>query len=187
MFNIKKAFLPLIIISIICIIFVSYLLIFKKNKQNINNPINETGLAYNNLLPGKSTINDIKNTLGTPKKESSNGSTTTLEYNSTNPNFNNQILLDSGTLDVVKQIVSSKDNISISELNQKYGNYEDVLYKSSSYNGFNLYIYPSKGLAYIGHQGSGIVLEIWYFKPMSFETFKSTLGKGFSESPVEGQ
>ncbi len=187
MLNNKKLFIPFIIISIICISFIGYLLIFKNKNTVTKQPVGETGFSYNNLSPGVSTTEDIKKVLGDPKKEISNGSSTILEYNSTNPNFNNQLSVDSGTLSLVKQIVSSKDNISISDLNQKYGNYEDVLYKSSSYSGFNLYIYPSKGLAYIGHQGSGIVLEIWYFKPMSFETFKDTLGKGFSESPVEGQ
>jgi len=187
MFKNKKAILVIAAFSLISLGYIVYILISGKGNDAQKTKIPETGASYDSLTPGVSTEDDVITRLGEAVKKSTTGTTTTLEYKSNNPNFNNQFSVDSGKLTLVKQIVSTKDNITISDLNQKYGNYENVLYKSSSYSGFNLYIYPDKGIAYIGHQGSGIVLEIWYFKPMTFSEFKTNLGQAFSENPVEGQ
>lgn len=183
----KKIYIPAVIISIICLLFLLYIVFIKNQSSVLNIPGSVEKSTYNDLIPGKSTQTEVINKLGNPVNKTNNNNQTILEYTSNNPNFNNQIMVDSGIFEAAKQIVTSKDNISITDLNQKYGNYENVLYKSSSYDGFNLYIYPQKGVAYIGSQPSGIVLEIWYFKPMDFQTFKNTLGKGYPENPVEGQ
>lgn len=183
----KKILIPLLLVSLISIGYIIYISALKGKLPAKKTTISETGASYNNLTPGLSTTSDITKIMGETIRETQNGSESILEYKSNNPNFNNQFSVDSGVLTLVKQVVSSKDNIKISNINQKYGNYEYVLYKSSSYTGFNLYIYPDKGIAYVGHQGSGIVLEIWYFKPMTFDEFKTNFGQAFSETPVVGQ
>ncbi|EKE13433.1 MAG: hypothetical protein ACD_13C00018G0010 [uncultured bacterium] len=183
----KKVILAIAVISLLSILYIVYISLSGGGGTNRKTKIPETGASYNNLTPGISTEDDVIGQMGTAVKENRSDTITTLEYESNNPNFNNQFSMDSGILTLVKQIVSSKDDVTISSINEKYGNYKNVLYKSSSYSGFNLYIYPDKGLAYIGHQGSGIILEIWYFKPTTFNEFKTSFGQAFSENPVEGQ
>lgn len=182
----KKLLFVLLAISILSVAYIVYLSSAGK-KNATKTPIPITGVTYNSLTPGLSTETDITKQLGTALKETQSGKTTTLEYKSTNPNFNNQLSVNSGTLSLVKQIVSSADNIFISDITQKYENYENILYKSGSSIGFNLYIYPDKGIAYLGHQGSGIVLEIWYFKPTTFDQFVNNYGQGYSVTPIQGQ
>lgn len=181
----KKILILLSLISLVALIFI--IVVINKDKNNEKIVTSTEAPVYKNLQPGKSSGSDIINNLGQPIESSTIGDTTTFEYPSNNPNFNDQYKIKEDSLELIKHIVSSKDNIKISDINNTYGNYENVLYKSSSHSGFNLYIYPSKGIAYYGHQGSGIVLEIWYFKPMTFDTFKASFSEGYSENPVEGQ
>ena len=171
------------LLSIGFIVFMSY----KTQKTSINPPISSTSPSYKNLQPGVSTTKDITNNLGDPAKETQDGIYNILEYSSNNPNFNNQLYVNSDKLTLVKQIVAPNDNIKIQDLTQKYGNYENMLYASGSASGFNLYVYPSKGIAYVGHQESGIVLEVWYFTPTTFDNFKATFAKDYSDNPVPGQ
>lgn len=181
----KKIIILLSAISLVALIFI--IVVINKDKTSKKVVPSTEAPAYKNLQPGKSSGSDIINSLGQPVESSTSGATTTFEYPSSNPNFNDQYKIKEDSLELIKQIVSSKDDIKISDINNAYGDYENVLYKSSSHSGFNLYIYPSKGVAYYGHQGSGIVLEIWYFQPTTFDEFKASFSEGYSENPVEGQ
>lgn len=171
-----------LIVSIILIIS-GILFLFFRPKKPTGIPSKE-GVEYNGLKPGISTRDDIINKLGSPLKEDRSEGQTTLEYASqSNPNFNNEFLLRSDTLVFAKQIVTLDDNIKISDIEQKYGSYENVLYGPSSVNGYNLYIYPTKGVAYLGHQQAGMVREIWYFQSTDLKTFQSSFAQDYSESP----
>src|SRR4030042_549732 len=178
----KKILLPLFIISLISIGYIIYISLPKGNIPKKTTPIPKTGASYNNLTPGVSTTSDITKTMGNPVKENQNGLDTTLEYKSNNPNFNNEFNVRSGVLYFVKQQVIKADQISITDINKKYGSYEYVLYGPLSTSGFNLYIFPNKGVSYIGNQFSSIIFEIWYFPPTTIEDFKTKYASGYSES-----
>ena len=162
------------------IIFVTLVIFFTRPKKQVTNT-NLEGAEYMGLTPGSSSRSDVLDQNGTPLSENRSGDTSILEYKSqSNPNFNNEFQLRSNQLVFVKQHVTVQDNISISDIVKKYGNYQNVLYGSKSQNGFDLYIYPDKGIAYVGHQQAGIVLEIWYFQPTNLQTFMSTFAKDYS-------
>lgn len=146
-----------------------------------------SGASYKNLTPGTSSEKDVKGALGTPLKETASGEQTVLEYKSKNPNFNDEFALKAGTLAFVRQIVTLDDNLKIPDLEKKYGKYESVLYGNLSTSGFNLYVYPDKGVAYIGQPESGFITEIWYFVPTDLNTFKQLFASGFSDTLVPRQ
>lgn len=175
----KNKIRPFIAIFIV-IIFVTLLIFFTKpKKQEVATALE--GAEYMGLTPGSSSRTDVLDQNGTPLTEKRSGDETILEYKSqSNPNFNNEFQLRSNQLVFVKQHVTAEDKISISDIVKKYGNYQNVLYGSKSQNGFDLYIYPDKGIAYIGHQQAGIILEIWYFQPTDLQTFMSTFAKDYS-------
>jgi len=182
--NKKKLFIVLGLFSLFSIAFIVYK--YQTNKSIVTSTptINAIGTDYKGLLPGKSTEEEIVNTLGIPIKESTTDNAKILEYKSKNPNYNNTFYTQQGILNLAKEIITPDDNIKISNIAEQYGNYEEVLYKSGSEAGFNLYIYPSKGIAYIGHQLSGIVTEVWYFPPTDFENFKKSYAPDMPDQPI---
>ena len=182
--NKKGVFIILGLLSLSSIAFVVYK--YQTNKSIVTSTptINAIGTDYKGLLPGKSTEEEIVNTLGIPIKESTTDNAKILEYKSKNPNYNNTFYTQQGILNLAKEIITPDDNIKISNIAEQYGNYEEVLYKSGSEVGFNLYIYPDKGIAYIGHQPSGIVIEVWYFPPTDFENFKKMYAPDMPDQPI---
>lgn len=179
----KRVLITIAVLSLFSIIFVVY--ISNKNKQTETTDVtNTTGARYKDLTPGESTTNDIVNKLGTPIRETQNNSTKTLEYKSqSNPNFNNEFLIRSDKLTLVKEYITLDDNIKVTDVNQKYGNYKNTLYGPASINGFHLYINTEKGIAYIAHLEADIVTEIWYFQPTTFESFRSQFASEYTDTP----
>lgn len=180
----KLIILFLVILSISSIIFI--LLNARKNQTPIL-PSTLTGAEYENLTPSVSTLQDVYDKLGNPIKQRQEGDTKIIEYKSSNPNFNNEFFINSEKLSFVKQIVTLNESINISKINEKYGNYSNILYGPLSSNGFHLYISPEKGIAYLGHQEANIILEIWYFPPTDFENFKKLYASDYSEkyNPIQ--
>lgn len=177
-----KGIKALILTFLILIIVLGFFIV--KNSKKEPPQISTKGPEYNGLTPGGSNKSDVTSKLGTPLKETLDGNNLTLEYKSqSNPNFNNEYLLRSDSLVFVKQYVTASDNIFITDIAKKYGTYEHVLYGNKSQNGFDLYVYPSKGIAYIGHQQAGIVLEIWYFQPTDLTNFVNNFAADYSETP----
>lgn len=172
----------LILVVIIFTIFVFINLKFKnKTKTNIT-PTNYPDVYYQNLKVGQSTEEEIAKELGLPVNERLIDGKKVLEYKSSNPNFNTELVVESGKLDLVKKIIAPSDNESISNINQQYGNYQNILYGAQSGNGFHLYIIPDKGISYIGNQFLDEVLEIWYFPATNFNTFKQKYAAEFTDS-----
>lgn len=180
----KKLILLLFVLSIISIVFIVYKLKRQREISPVSTPISEIGVDYKGLIPGKTSEDEVINKLGIPMKESREENIKILEYKSTNPNYNNIAKVENNTLSFFKEIVTPDDNIKITDINQKYGNYEKVLYPSGSETGFNLYVYPSKGIAYMGHQLSGIITEIWFFPPTSFEEFRKLYAPDYPDQPI---
>lgn len=178
----KKIILGLGLISLLAIGFIAFKIYSTNSRQKNISPQNAEGAKYRDLQPGVSSLNDVASALGPSVDERDQDGKKILEYKSNNPNFNNEVTIEEQKLSFIKQIVTMDEQITISEINKKYGNYEYILYGPLSTNGFDLYIYPSKGIAYIGHQSSGIILEIWYFPPTNLEEFKAKYASEYSES-----
>jgi hypothetical protein len=183
MFKVKKVLIVFAILSLISLVYIAFNIYKNRSdKQSNISDIQTIGESYNNLTPGKATTEDITKTLGPAINETASGSSKILEYSSKNPNFNNEFNTENGKLKFIKQIVTMEENIKIKDINSKYGPYTNILYGPMSTNGFNLYIYSNKGLAYIGHELSGIVLEIWYFPPTDIKNFQKLYASDYSNS-----
>lgn len=173
----------LLVIGIVLVIGGVLFSLFRSRQQKPTpTPTAAGGASYKKLTPGISSEQEVKNELGTPLKETAQGNKTVLEYKSGNVNFNDEFSISSGTLSFVKQIITLEDNVKIPDMEKKYGKYENVLYGPSSVNGYNLYVYPSKGVAYLGQPESGFITEIWYFAPTAFNTFKTNFAAGYGET-----
>jgi len=181
MFKLTRRKVVIFAVLLLLVLGVSYLLISRQNKTP---PVTTlTGAEYKGLTPGKSSREELLNSLGNPVKETQDGNTRTLEYLSRNPNYNNQFLTTGNTLSFIKTYITPDDNLSITDIEKKYGENQQVLYGSGSISGFDLYVYPDKGVAYIGNKQTDDVLEVWYFSPTDFENFQSLYAADYSTSP----
>jgi hypothetical protein len=143
-------------------------------------PLASHGPSWNSITPGISSKENIKNQLGEPIKESKGDFETLLTYQSSSATRSHKIYLENQKTIMTKEIVTKTDNKKVGNITEEYGEPPRVLYGSESINGYNLYIYPEEGIAFIGNTKSGTLLEIWYFIPSTFSNFKSKWAVGYS-------
>lgn len=173
-------------IAVIFTVFASLSYAFYRQKNTkIEEPMlpPQKQATFNSLVPGVSTKDDVIKSLGEPSDSKNNGNL--LEYLSSNPNSPNEVVFESGKVTLIREIITLKEQKSISDLEKEYGNAVNKLYGPHSAAGFDLYVISEKGIAYVGHVESGLLLEIWYFTPMTFEEFNYKYSKqyGYSSTP----
>lgn len=172
----------ILIIGAIVLLLIIYF--FSKNKKEvIPSPTTPPVSSYNNLELGSASRDDVVKNLGQPDDEYQQDGNTIIEYLSKNPNFNNQLIIKDDKLNFVKEIITLDDNLRIKDIEDKFGKAQEILYGPDAPNGFYLYIYPNNGIAYIGHETSGLIKEVWHFKPTDFQTFKDTYAPFYTEEP----
>lgn len=176
------------ILAIILVFFVILALVIikfvPKNKNSVPTPtvIPFSKVEYKELIIGSSTKEETYQKLGSPISEEDINGDRIIQFKSNNPNYNNELTFKSDKLSFVKEIISPTDLINVSDIEQKYGNYTKVFYGPSSGLGFDLYSYPEQGIAYIGNQYIGDVIEIWYFPPTNTQSFKDIYATEYSET-----
>jgi hypothetical protein len=180
-FNKRKILIYFVIFAFVSIIFI---IIDKPKKDTVDQvPILTTIVPeYKNLKLGISTKDDVIKNIGEPLYINRRVNQEILNYESNNPNFNNEILVKDNKVTFIREVVTQEDQKTISSITNKYGRPEKVLYGPRSGVGFYLYVYPEKGIAYIGHDKSGILLEIWYFVPTTYESFIINYARDYSET-----
>jgi hypothetical protein len=174
-----------IIFSVVIGIFVLLGILLNNSEKPINNEGELTldqAPVYNDLKLGLSTKDEVINKLGEPLNTQLKVNQELLEYESNNPNFNNEVYLQDNKIYFIKEFVTLEDDKKIPSIKNVYGNPDKVLYGPGSGVGFYLYVYPEDGIAYVGHDKSGILLEIWYFTPVTYEEFKFNYAKDYSET-----
>lgn len=176
----KKTGIILILIFVFIFVFINQTLKQQKSDEKPINTYPEN--LYKELTIGKSTEEEVVNKFGIPIKQKEINSDKVLEFKSNNINYNDEFFINNNKLTFIKKIISPKDNISITSLNEQYGIHTNILYGNRSQSGFNLYVIPEKGVAYIGNQKLDELLEIWYFQATDFKTFKQLYGSGYRDS-----
>jgi hypothetical protein len=175
----KKAFLIIMVIGVVAIATIAY---FYRQRPA---PVTQTERpSFNSISAGISTVSQVINKFGEPINVGGEG---LLEYKSKNPNINNSFIEKDGKIVFIREVITEADNITPDSLIQKYGGPEYVLYGPASVNGFNLYVSPKIGFAYLGHVKDPIVLEIWYLEPMSLDDFISKWAPEYSttHNPIQ--
>lgn len=139
-----------------------------------------TQIDFQKIIPGVSSKSDVISLLGKPLIEEGN----TIEYKSSSPNFNHQVIFDQEKVSFVKEIVTlkEKDTKKAQNIIKVYGEPKKMFFGPDAEAGFYLFVYPENGVAYIGHPESGMLLEIWHFPPTDMESFVNKYAQGYSET-----
>lgn len=180
----SKKIILISIISISSLIFI----VFKINNtkkdivQNIPTSIPTSKYVdFSQIIPGKTGITRINEILGKPIESTISGTLTISDYKSTNQYRNHKVYSKDGLAELVVEEIINKSKTS-SDIQKIYGIAPESLYSKSPSSAFKLYVYPDKGIAYLGHV-DGTLLEIWYFVPTTIEDFTTKWGSGYLKEP----
>ena len=189
MFSLKSKVWKILLIAtgfiLTIFLFVANLLPSRTSPETQNQEVSlQTGAGFNSLIPGQNTKSEALETLGNPLN---NEESATLDFESSNPNLFHQIITENEKITFIKEVIAPSDGKTTLDINSLYGDARYVLYGPESIHGFNLYIYPNKGIAYIGHLKEPVLLEVWYFQPTTFENFKAKWATGYSNTPRVSQ
>lgn len=167
----------LFIFSILSLIYI----ISVTKKQNETLQPSSTKESYKSFEAGKSDYTEVQTVLGKPLKEEKEGEFRVYYYPSQSAARNDKLYFKEEKLHLAKEIVAARQNLKSNEITVTYGVAPYVLYGSDSTSGFYLYIYPDKGIAYIGNPYSEDLLEIWHFQKTTIEDFRKDFAPKYEE------
>lgn len=171
-------------ISFLCLAFIIISILNTQNKESQKdlNPTSKLPISFNEIVPGETTKQDVTSKMGEPLKDLTATDSGTLYYKSSVTTLNNHIIIRDGTVALIKEIVSFKDTKKVSDIVKIYGLSQYSLFGADSVGGSKLYIYPDKGIAYIGKPKFDTLSEIWYFSPTTIEDFRARWAQNYSET-----
>jgi len=179
----KKVFLTVwhykvfILVAILVVVLVFFARGLKEKKKNIQ-PSQQAN--YNDIVPGVSSENDLKNKLGEPLKTTVETDKTILDYQSNSPVRFNDVIIKDGTVIFIKEIVAATDEKRSQDITNQYGVAPYTLYNQDDPNSYYyLFVYPGRGIAYLG-RSSGKLLEIWYFQPTDISNFINSWASNYA-------
>jgi len=138
--------------------------------------------SYRTIVPGSSTGEQLNKVMGEPLTTKTEGNKKISEYKSSSQYRNNIGVTENGKVSFIKEIVTIGDDKKVSDITSIYGKAPNILYEGNTNSSFNLYVYPDKGIAYLGH-ADGTLLEIWYFIPTNIDDFKNKWASNYSSTP----
>lgn len=189
MFNKKVIKIIFILISLSSVAFIIFM-IYGSQKGNRVVPVDQNNQTIkvpadlSQITPGKSTRGDVINKLGQPNKESKSATGDVLFYNSTSKTRDSQITISQDIVILIKEMLTYSDPKKASDIEKAYGLSNYSLFGPDYAGGNKLYIYPAKGIAYLGDPKFDTIDEIWYFEPTSIEIFKQKFAPNYTQEKV---
>jgi hypothetical protein len=179
-----KKYWFVLLVFLTAVVYIVSILIKSPKTTPVPTPVSSKTSTFGTLTPGISTIDQVNEGLGKPVNTIATDSQTVSEYASTSKHRFHQVTFTNGVATLIKEIVSTTDDVKSDYITKDYGDAPYLLYNNEPNNYFNLYVYPQNGIAYLGH-ADGTVLEIWYFQPTTIDTFINTWGTGFSQTKTK--
>jgi hypothetical protein len=165
---------------IVFFIFLSILIFLfgiKTNQTKITQPSPTPGTAnWSGIIPGKSSEVDVNKIFGNPISTKGGVS----DYKSSSDTQNNKVVYQNGKVIFMKHIITNADNPSTTVITDEFGAAPVQLYGPEASAGIYLFVYPDKGIAYMGNPDKQFLFEIWYFQPMSINDFISKWAPNYS-------
>jgi len=177
-----------ILVAVLALSFgvIAYFLTLQTNVQKGAVPISQTQL-WKGVLPGKTTITDVYQTLGPPLVTLSTADTTTLAYPTTNEHWSNDISVRQGGVVFIKERIFPLEAGSYEKRKVALTSSPVQLFGPDSNINIFLFVYLNQGIALSANPISNTLYEVWYFPPTDitgFLSFPET--KGFSVTPIMG-
>ncbi len=133
-----------------------------------------------------SSKEEIDNLIGKEIESTRSGELTMNTYKSGNIYRPNQIFFKNDISELIIEEITDK-SVTTKVLGEKYGFPTNILYEKLEHSTFNLFVYLDEGIAYLGHENGGLVLEIWYFKPTDIKNLIKKYAQNYQENPYTEQ
>ncbi len=185
----KKILLLFIIVAaIVIVLFVMFgrqSLVKQQGEPVVTPRLTLMPSVYRGLIPGTSTVEEVVDSLGAPIRRDLYKNTSTLVYPSGlgDQPINVEVGLDN-TIFLITEPVAP-----IARFNQLTGTEaaDLVLYGLFEDEGFRLFVYLNKGVAFLANPTTQVVKEKWYFHPTSAAAFQQSLAPSLSMTSTEGK
>lgn len=144
-------------------------------------------LYKDQIVPGETTTDEVKQKLGDPKSEAEFNDQTILNYDKKGAIWKDQVYTSEGKVTLVTEQMTKTDARTKKAFFDIFGEPEVTLYGPYSPS-IDMYGYPSKGFAILGRSYSDLLFQIWYFPKMDKDIFINSLAKDFDYTttpPVE--
>jgi len=189
MFNKKVIKIIFILVSLSSVAFIVFMIYSAQKSKEVVPVDQNTQTAripadLSQITPGKSTRSDVISKLGQPNKESGGANGEVLFYNSTSNTRDSQITISKDIVVLIKEMHTYSDPKKVSDIEKAYGLSNYSLFGPDYAGGNKLYIYPAKGLAYLGDPKFDTIDEIWYFEPTTIEIFKQKFASNYTKEKV---
>lgn len=152
--------ITLILIVAVALVVIFYILSMSK-KSTDTAPAGNYG-KISEIEPGKTTYQEVILKIGQPKSQTDN----ILTYPSKSLTRDNVIKTQGNIVSIVKEMIAYSENRKTLEIKSTYGDPEYTIYGPDSVNGNYLFVYPQKGIAFIGNPETESMTEIWHFTPV---------------------
>jgi len=166
-------------ISLVIIFYVVYTETGRDN-EDFQTEIADQGVGYKSIIPGVNSENELIEVFDNEISSEENDSRKVNEYESTSPVRHHQAIIENKKVSFIKEIISVNDALTSKDLKDEHGEPDFMLYdKTSPNSSYFLFVYPGKGLAYLGHE-DGTLLEVWYFPPTNITDFINNWASDYS-------
>jgi|SRR3989344_6293838 len=178
---IKKNKILVILLAIFSILFLFDKTIFNKPKTPPKTIQDIKRASYQNLTPGSSTKEQVTEILGNPLKEEADG--TILKFTSSAPGKPHEVVIKENNILLIKETITINDDKKVNDIKKEFGEPKKILFGPGYTSEFYLSVYPENGIAYIGQDASGVLLEVWYFTPTNINDFIINYAPNYTRTP----
>lgn len=135
-------------------------------------------INYRGIFPDPIVAKSVEDTLQNPLYASPEGELTAVSFPSDTQGRNNKVYEENNKAEFVVQEIT-KTNTALSDFISSHPNSQGLtLYDYlTTGTGFNWYVYPGEGIAYLANKDYGYAMRILYFPQMSQDEFLRTGAK----------
>lgn len=135
---------------------------------------------WNGVVPGKTSITDLEKMLGQPIKTTQQGDQIVYGFTSAYPSFPHEVITNNaGTVSFVREWIPTENPKKIADYLKELGQPEFTI--SSLDDGYTIFSYPGRGIAFNAHIVTGTLFHIWHFSPMTVDQFKKEFAQYFEQ------
>lgn len=157
-------------------------IVLNLNSGRKNVPVLTTDI-WRSFQPGKTGRDEVVKNLGIPIDEKRVDNNLISDFSSSSPTRNHEVIFNDQKIgQFFKEIVTAKDSKKASDLVQIYGQPQSILFGEDAVNGIYLYVYPTKGVAFLANKNSDTLFEIWHFEPTTLDNLIKNWAPTYSKN-----
>ena len=165
----------LILLAFAATVIVLAKIFLTKPQETVQAPTTPPAPTWNEITPGTTTIEQVRQKLGEPKTVVPEGDYLKFLYPSQSDGPEHEVLFSGTSAVLIKDRILGNGNIA--SFRQKYGPSEREFWGEHKSVGFKTYVWAARGIVVVAHENSGLIYESWYFTPQTMEQFLVVWGK----------